>query len=191
MLTNDAGACDLVGIILERPFVERRKSRLDFSEALIDLFGEFVGFRMVLLETIILSPQGFGRSDLLVGHRDGLARDLAQPVSVAVGKVECNFHPFPFLRADRGGLVLQPFRYEPVEQHGILQPTTVVLLEEIPHDVTAGRLIDVNSDELAPACQRRGQLLQSEGAERNTALCCGTAARLPTPAPGAHDRDSP
>jgi hypothetical protein len=66
---------------------------------------------------------------------------------VAVRKVERNFHPFPTLRADRGGLLLQLFRDEPVEQQRVLQPTTVVLLEEIPHDVTAGRLIGVNSDE--------------------------------------------
>ena len=39
---------------------------------------------------------------------------------------------------------------KPIEQHGVLQPAAVVLLEEISHDMTAGRLIGVNADEPRP-----------------------------------------
>jgi hypothetical protein len=51
------------------------------------------------------------------------------------------------LGADGSSLVLQLFGDQSVEQHGVLQPAAVVLLEEISHDVTAGSLIGVNSDE--------------------------------------------
>jgi hypothetical protein len=51
------------------------------------------------------------------------------------------------LGANSGSLVLPLFGDEPVEQYGVLQPAAVVLLKEISHDVTAGRLIGVNSDE--------------------------------------------
>jgi hypothetical protein len=70
---EDAGARDLIRIICDRPFVERRKSHLDLSQALIDLFGEVVDFSVVLLETVVLGPQGFHCCNLLVAHCDGLA----------------------------------------------------------------------------------------------------------------------
>ena len=42
---------------------------------------------MSLLETFVLGPQGFSGCNLLLAHRDRLAGDLAQPVSVTVREV--------------------------------------------------------------------------------------------------------
>jgi hypothetical protein len=46
---EDARSRDVVGIIFDRPFLERSKSRLDLSQALVDLLRELVGFCMGFL----------------------------------------------------------------------------------------------------------------------------------------------
>src|SRR5207244_11344993 len=92
-----ASARDLRRVVVDGPFIERGKCRLDFAKSLIDFFGEFIGIRMGVLKLLILRPEGFGRGHLLVAHRDWFTRDVAQAVGVAVRKVAGDLHPFPAL----------------------------------------------------------------------------------------------
>src|SRR3546814_2738401 len=69
---------------------------------------------------------------------------------MAVGKLRRDLDPLPALDAERLRLAGQLLDDEPVEQCRILQPAAIVLLEEIAHDDTAGRLVDVDADELRP-----------------------------------------
>jgi len=68
---------------------------VDFAKPLVDLFGEFVGICMGLLETFLFDPQCFSRGNLRLAHRDRLAGDMAQPVGVAIRKVDPDFDPLP------------------------------------------------------------------------------------------------
>ena len=73
---------------------------------------------------------------------------MAQTIGVAVGKVGGDLQPFPALAPDGLGFTVELLGDEPVEQHGILQPATIVLLEQVPHHHAAGNLIGFDPDEL-------------------------------------------
>ena len=72
-----AGPRDLLGIILDRPIVERGKRGFDLAKPLIDLFGEFVSIRIGLLELLIPGSQRFRGGNLLVAHRGRFASDVS------------------------------------------------------------------------------------------------------------------
>ena len=67
---------------------------------------------------------------------------------MAIGKVGGDLHPFPAFGSDSINFTLKLLGDEPIEQHRILQPTAIVLLEQIPHDGAAGGLIVLDADEL-------------------------------------------
>jgi hypothetical protein len=129
---------DLLGIILDRPLIERGKCCFDFAKPLIDLLGQLIGVGMGLLELLILCPQAFGGSDLLFAHRDRLASYMPQSVRVAIWKVGGDLQPFPALGPDGFGRALELLGNKSVEKHGVLRPAAIVLLEEIAHDCAAG-----------------------------------------------------
>ena len=171
-----ASPCDFLGVILDRPIVERGKCRLDFAKPLVDLFGEFLGIRMGLLELLILRPQRLGRGHLLVAHRDRLAGDVAQSVGVAVGKVGRDLYPFPAFGPNDIGFALELFGNKPIEQHGILQPAAIVLLEQVPHDGATDSLVGLDPNELRALVGGANRPFGQEPADMSTAPWCRSAA---------------
>src|SRR5436190_1964366 len=77
---------DVLGIIVDRPLVKRGKCPLDLAKPLIDVFGKLLSIRMVPLKVVVFGSQSLGRGRLLVAHRDWLASNVMQAVSVAVRK---------------------------------------------------------------------------------------------------------
>ena len=66
---------------------------------------------------------------------------------MAVGEAHGHIDPFPALGGDVVGTDLQLLGDEPVEQHGVLQPAAVVVLEQVAQDAAACGVIGVDTDE--------------------------------------------
>ena len=67
---------------------------------------------------------------------------------MAIWEVGSDRDPFPALGANGFGFGLELVDHEAVEQGSILEPTAVVMLEQVAHHDTAGDLIGVKADEL-------------------------------------------
>lgn len=76
--------------------------------------------------------------------------DAPHAKGVAIGKVGVDLNPLPALGPDDFGLIGQLFRHHGVEQAGILQPPTIVLLEQIAQDVAPALDVIVEPDKLSP-----------------------------------------
>jgi hypothetical protein len=129
---EDAGAGDLGRIVDKRSRFQDGPRRLDFSEALINLVRQFVGVLVILLDLGVLGIECVKRRPLLLRQTSRFALNLAQPVSVAVGEVDCQRDPLPTFGRDRLGLGLQLLGGETIEQRHILQPAAIVVCEQIP-----------------------------------------------------------
>ena len=124
----------------------------------------------------MLGPQRLAGRAFLFGESDGLPGQAAQPVGVAIRKVEPDRDPLPALRAQGLGLGLQLLVRQPVEQRRVLQPAAIVVLEQVAQHDAAGRLIGRDADELRPpvagadcafgqlAADEVGRLVVAEGA---------------------------
>ena len=55
-------------------------------------------------------------------------QEFAQAHGVAIGKAHGDLDPFPALAGDGLGLRFELLAHQPFEQHGVVQPATVVLL---------------------------------------------------------------
>lgn len=85
--------------------------------------------------------------ELTLGVFGTLAVEAAKTGGVAVGEIEGGLDPLPALFGlQRFGLSGQFFEHELFEQRRILQPSAIVLLEQVAHDDTAGCLIDADAD---------------------------------------------
>ena len=144
---EDAGAGDLGRIVADGPVLERRDGGLDLAEPLIDLVGQLVGLRVLLLKRVLFGLQRGEAGVLLFGEIDRLAGEAAQTGGVAIGEVGGDRDPLPALGAQRLGLGLELLDHQPIEQRRILQPAAIVMLEEVAHDHAAGGLVDVDADE--------------------------------------------
>jgi hypothetical protein len=134
---------------------------------------------MGLFERLILCSQGLCRIDLLISHRDRLTSDMAQPVGVAVRKVSRDFHPFPTFGPDGVCLALELLGDKPIEQHRVLQPTAIVLLEKIPQDGAAGRVISRNANKLCALIRGAHRPFGQESTNRVWLLGMGASQRFP------------
>ena len=83
-----AGAGDFGGIIGDRPFVECRERGLDLAEPRVHLVRQLHGVGVFLLQGVMLGPQRIAGRAFLFGESDGLPGQAAQPVGVAIRKVE-------------------------------------------------------------------------------------------------------
>ncbi len=67
----------------------------------------------------------------LVGHRGGITGQTPQTVAVAIGQVGRHLDPLPALGDQRLGFSLKLLGHQPVEEGRVLEPATVIALEEI------------------------------------------------------------
>ena len=107
---------------------------------------------------------------------------------MAVGEVGRDRDPLPALGAQRLGLGLKLLDHQPIEQRRVLQPTAIVMLEEVAHDHAAGRLIGFGADELRAPVRRPDRAFGELAADEVGLPCCGSETVPPKPAPGAHGR---
>lgn len=69
-----AGARDLDGIVNDRALLERLEHLFDLAQALVDLVGQFIGFRIFRFDPVILLAQRLAGGTFVVGEIDGGAR---------------------------------------------------------------------------------------------------------------------
>jgi hypothetical protein len=62
----------------------------------------------------------------------------------------CDRDPPPALAAQRLRFGLKLLDHEAVKQCQVLEPATIIMLEQVAHDGAAGRFVDINTDELRP-----------------------------------------
>ena len=157
---EDAGTGDLGRIVADGPVFECRHGGLDLAEALIDLVRQFVGLGILRLKGVLFGLERGKAGVFLVGEFDSLAGQAAQAGGVAVGEVASDRDPFPPLGAQRFGLGLKLLDHQPIEQSRVLQPTAIVMLEEVAHDHAAGGLIGCRRRRIARAGPPPGQRLR-------------------------------
>jgi hypothetical protein len=87
-------------------------------------------------------------SAFLVGHRRGITGQTSLAVAEDLGQVGHHLDPLPALGSQHLGFSLKLLGDQPVEQGRVLEPTTVIALEEIvQHDTACRRIgIDTNDD---------------------------------------------
>src|SRR6266446_62698 len=77
---------DLGEIIDDRPLIERSQSGFDFAEPAVDLFGYFVGLRVLLLKAVKFGFQRVAARNFPIGEIDDMSVEPAQASRVAIGK---------------------------------------------------------------------------------------------------------
>ena len=184
-----AGAGDFGGVIGDRPFVERRQRGLDLAKPRVHLVRQLHGVGVFLLQGVMLGPQRFPGRAFLFGESNGLPGQAAQPVGVAIRKVERDRDPLPALRAQGLGLGLQLLVRQPVEQRRVLEPAALVVLEQVAQHDAAGRLIGRDADELRPPVAGADRAFGQLAADEVGRLVVAEGA--PRPAPAGHGRWSP
>ena len=176
---EDAGAGDLGRIVADGPVLERRDGGLDLAEALIDLVGQLVGLRVLLLKRVLFGLQRGEAGVLLFGEIDRLAGEAAQTGGVAIGEVGGDRDPIPTLGPQRLGLGLELLDDQPIEQRRILQPAAIVMLEEVAHDHAAGGFVDVHADEPRAAVGGPDRALGELAADQIRLLVVGARYGVP------------
>ncbi len=83
----------------------------------------------------------------LVGHRRGITDETPQTVAVAIGQVGRDLDPLPAFGSERFGFSLKLLGHQPIEKGRVLEPTTIIALEEIAQHNTARGLIGIDTDE--------------------------------------------
>ncbi len=142
-----AGARDLIRFECDGPILKRAEHRLDLSHAPIDLFRQVLDVAVLVLKPVVFFAQRVPCRFLLGRERHDVAAKLAQPEMVAVGEVGRDLDPLPALGRHRLRLALELLDRELVEQTGILQPASVVALEQVAHHGAASLFIGVDADE--------------------------------------------
>ena len=99
---------DLGGVVADGPVFESFQRRLDFAEALIDLFRQFLGASHIPRKPVTFSLEASRRRLFVLGQLERRAGKLPQAMGDAIGKAERGLDPFPALGGDLvgGGLEL-------------------------------------------------------------------------------------
>ncbi len=138
---EDTGPRHLVRAIAHRPGLEDLQRLLDLPEPRIHLVGQFLGLGILRLQLVELITELLTLGTLLIGQVDGGAGQTAHAAGMAIGEIHRDLDPFPALGGDGLRLGLQLLARQPVEQHRVLEPAAIVLLEEIAQHIAARRLI--------------------------------------------------
>lgn len=145
-------AAGLGRIERRRTRVEHVERRLDLAEPLIDIVRQVVGrVGILLLDRAILGLERVVGDLLLVGEDRAVALEPPEATLVAVGKVDRDLDPLPAFARDRLRLLAQLLGREQLDQSGILQPSAVVVLEQVSQRRAAGLLIGSDADERGAA----------------------------------------
>ena len=176
---EDACASDLRRIVADGPVLERRDGGLDLAETLIDLVGQLVGLRILLLKRVLFGLQRGEAGVIVFGEIDRLASEAAQTGGVAIGEVGGDRDPIPTLGPQRLGLGLELLDDQPIEQRRILQPAAIVMLEEVAQDHAAGGFVDIHPDELRAPVRRPDRALGELAADQIRLLVVGARYGVP------------
>ena len=144
---EDVRARDLGIIVDQRPLFERFQRHLELTEPSVDLIGIFVLAGLFFLQRTILGEERSVGRAFLLGHRSGIAGQTPQTVAVAIGQVSRHLDPLPALGDQRLGFCLKLLGDQPVEEGRVLEPATVIALEEITQHKTACLLIGIDTHE--------------------------------------------
>src|ERR1700733_2070621 len=98
---------------------------------------------------------------------------------MAEREIDSGFDPFPALVAQRLRFPRELFRNQPVEQRHILQPTAIVVFEQIAGDDAARRLIGIEPDKLRPLVGGAYRALGELAADGPGLLVVGMRERVP------------
>ena len=147
---EDAGDGDVGRIVDRWALLEGVEGLFDLAETCVDLVRQLVGFGIFGFEPVVFVAQRFAGGALLIGQVDRDASQFAKPMLVAVGKAQGGLDPFPAFARDLVGGGLQLVGHQAVEQGRILQPATIVRLEQVAQHDAAGRLISLDADEDGP-----------------------------------------
>ncbi len=86
-------------------------------------------------------------SEIAFGEFGSFPVKPAKTGGMSVWEIEGSLDPFPaFCGLEGGGVGRELLDYELFEQHRILQPSAIVLIEKVTHHHTAGRLIGLDAD---------------------------------------------
>jgi hypothetical protein len=100
-------------------------------------------------------------------------------MSVTEREIDVHLDPLPALGGDLLRFSLQLFRDQAVEQADILQPATIVLLEEVAHDEAARLLISVETDEQRAFVGRAHGAFRQHASDLIRLLAVGALERFP------------
>src|SRR3546814_2696538 len=101
---ESTGAPDLRFVVNDRAGVERRQSRFDFAEPLIDVVRQLIGILIFRLQLGVFDVERVDRRLLLGRDLDGDAFQVAHVAAMAVGELGRDLDPFPALGGDPFGL---------------------------------------------------------------------------------------
>ena len=133
-----AGARDLGRLIANGPVLEGRKRCLDLAEPGVDLVRQLVGTFVFAFELGVLSGQRIEDHLLLWRELECHTLELPKMARVAIAEIDGHLDPLPAFGGDRLGLRCQLLGRQPVEQGDVLEPATIVFLEQIPQDHASG-----------------------------------------------------
>ncbi len=102
-----------------------------------------------------------------------------QACGVAIREIGSDRDPLPALGAKCLGLGLELLDDEAVEERRVLEPAAIVVLEQIAHHDAAGRLIDVDADELGALVGCPNRALRELAADIVGLLVVGARELLP------------
>ena len=174
----------------QRPGLDLFHLRFQHAKPRVDLVGYFMLSRAFLFQRPILGEQfGMGRSFIIRRWRR-ITGQGPQAVAVAVGQVKRDLDPLPALNRNRLSLGLELFRHQPIEQGRVLEPATVIALEQV-HAASCGPLLH------RPQRPQRPRVGKTSG-PRFWSACAGSGmapySRMngshPRPGPDARDRGS-
>ncbi len=157
----------------DRTIVQRIHRRLDLAHAPVLLLRQLLCLGRGRLDGLGFLGQRRERRLLPHRQRHGLAAELAQAVGVAVWEVGRDLRPLPALGFKDGGGRLQPVGHHGVDQRHVLQPATVVALEEVVQHHPAGLGIGLQADELRPLVRRAHRALRQHAPDGVRLLVVG------------------
>jgi hypothetical protein len=112
----------------------------------IDFLGVLILAEVFFLQRPILGKvRRVGRA-FLIGHRRWITSQTPQSLALAIGQVGRHLDPLPDLQDQRLGFGLKLLGVQQVEQRRVLEPATIVTLEEIAQYDIARRLIAIYTD---------------------------------------------
>ena len=140
----------VLGRKYRRAFQQQRQLLVDRGQPLFDLIRYLGDTLVVVLDGHSLGLQGFDPGLFFVGELSGRAGHHAHAVAITPGKIDCRRRPFPTFGLEPCRFGLQAVGDQFVEQVHVLQPASVVILEQVAHDAAARGHIGIERDEADP-----------------------------------------
>ena len=174
-----ASAREFGRVVDQRPLFERFHRHLELTEPGIDLLGVFVLAGTLLFQRTILGEERSVGRAFLVGHRRGITDETPQTVAVAIGQVGRDLDPLPAFGSERFGFSLKLLGHQPIEKGRVLEPATVIALEEITQHDTARRLIGIDTHKDRAAIRRPDRSFRQHAPDGVGLFVPGALHRMP------------